>query len=198
METQGMLLTLARAFGLGLSQYRVLASRQPDAANMGAQRESQLAALDLNRQMALPDGQIYTIGGRGGPFSLDRELWRGAPPVLGEPPVAVFRRERKGLRRRDVLIVDATPGRRLLVRRRAWLGSRANADVVAFSSDAEPSANDRVLLHAEKSGTWRKRIQAQWLAPSELPLPITVFILNVLADLDRRAAAAASAAAAGV
>src|SRR5260221_2962423 len=99
METQGMLLTLARAFGLGLSQYRVLASRQPDAANMGAQRESQLATLDLNRQIALPDGQIYTIGRRGGPFSLDRELWRGATPLPGGPPGAGFPPHGQRLRR---------------------------------------------------------------------------------------------------
>src|SRR5258708_22129637 len=109
METQGMLLTLARAFGLGLSQYRVLASRQPDAANMGAQRESQLATLDLNRQIALPDGQIYTIGRRGGPFSLDRELWRGGTPALGGPPLAVCRRRREGAARGAVLLEVGQP-----------------------------------------------------------------------------------------
>jgi hypothetical protein len=36
------------------------------------------------------------------------------------------------------------------------------------------------------------------MAPNELPVPIMLYVLNVLADLDRRAAVAQSAGAAGL
>jgi hypothetical protein len=198
METPGTRLTLARAFGLGPTLYRVLASHDSATLPDAAEQESQVATLDLNRQIVLPDGQVFTIGRRGGLFSVDRELWSGAAPAPGEPPLAVFRRVRQGWRHDHILELAAPAGRRLLLRRRGWFGSPANADVVALAPDAPHSAHEPVLLYAEKYGTWRKRLQARWLAPAELPLPITIFILNVLADLDRRAAAAASAGAAGV
>jgi hypothetical protein len=196
METAPTLLTLARHFAVGQTHYRVLATPPNAAASAAAANE--LAILELNHHIYLPDGQVHTIARRGGLFSPNRALWRGSCPAPGEPPVAVYRRERVGLLRwRDVLVIGDTPERRFLLRRRSWLGSPANVDVLPLAADA-PEPCGPAVLHAEKSGTWRRRLQAQWLAPGELPLPVALFVLNVLADLDRRAAAAASAGAAGV
>ncbi len=196
METAPTLLTLARHFAVGQTHYRVLATPSSVAASAAAANE--LAILELNHRIYLPDGQVHTIARRGGPFSPNRVLWRGLSPTPGDLPVAVYVRERAGLLRwRDVLVVGATPERRYLLRRRSWLGSPANVDVVPLDAHA-PAPGGPVVLHAEKSGTWRRRLQAQWLAPGDLPLPVALFVLNVLADLDRRAAAAASAGAAGV
>jgi hypothetical protein len=195
METTPTLLTLSRSFDVEHAQYRVLATTPGQTADSPA---SELALLDLNHHIWFPDGQVHTIVRRGGPFSLNRELRCGSSMAPGDPLVAVYMRERSGfLRWRDVVIVGTDPERRFLLRRRSRFGSPANVDVVPLSVDA-PEILRPVLLHAEKSGTWRRRLQAQWLAPAELPLPVVLFVLNVLADLDQRAAAAASAGAAGV
>jgi hypothetical protein len=195
METAPTLITLARHFGASHTQYRVLAT-SPDRPASSAGDE--LATLELNHRICLPDGQVHRIARRGGPFSPNWELWYGPSATPGEPPVATCLRERVGiLRWRNVLVVGTVPKRRYLLRRRGWLGSPANVDVIALAAGM-PQSGASVLLHAEKSGTWRRRLQAQWLAPGELPLPVVLLVLNVLADWDQRAAAAASAGAAGV
>jgi hypothetical protein len=195
METAPTLLILARHFGAGPAQYRVLATAPGRPASSAG---DEVATIELNRRICFPDGHVHRIARRGGPFSPNRELWRGPGPTLSEPPIAVYLRERAGfLRWQSVLIVGAAPERRYLLRRRGWLGSPANVDIVPLGAGT-PRSSAPVLLHAEKSGSWRRRLQAQWLAPSELPLPVALFVLNMLADWDQRAAAAASAGAAGV
>jgi hypothetical protein len=195
METVPTLLTLARHFGDGHAQYRVLATPPDDPVGDSG---GELATIELNRRICFPDGQVHSIARRGGPFSPNRELWRGPRPTPSEPPIAVYLHERAGfLRWRHVLVVGGAPERRYVLRRRSWLGSPANVDVVPLAAD-KAQVPTTVLLHAEKRGAWRRRLQAQWLAPAELPLPVALFVLNVLADLDQRAAAAASAGAAGI
>lgn len=195
METAPTLLILARHFGAGHAQYRVLATSLGRPASSAG---DEVATLELNRRICFPDGHVHRIARRGGPFSPNRELWPHHSPTPGEPPIAVYLHERTGLLRwRNVLVVGAAPERRYLLRRRGWLGSPANVDVVPLAAGM-PRSGAPVLLHAEKSGTWRRRLQAQWLAPGELSLPVVLFVLNMLADWDQRAAAAASAGAAGV
>lgn len=207
MATEPILLTMARTLDRDEIDYRVLA-RSGDTTR-GTTYDTELAAIQLNRRICLPDGQVHTIVHHGGLFSIDSEL-RGATDGLsvssagsksgGDPCLAIFHRERTGLlSHRNVLIVESQPPRRLLLRRRSWFGSPANVDVVPLSEPNEISPPEvPVLLRAEKSGTLRQRLLARWTAPGDLPTPIMLFVLNVLADLDRRAAVAASAGAAGL
>lgn len=199
-QTQPMFITLARSLDLGPSRYRVLASPLEDEGKPSQRHDEQVATIDLNKQIELRGGEVHSIVHRGGFWSNNRALLRGAEPRPGEAAWAAYTHERTGLRWRHVLVVNGAEERRFLLRRRSWFGSPANADVVPLSEDTHtpPPEHPAVLLHAEKSGAWRRRIQARWLMPRELPLPVALFVLNVLVDLDRRAAAAASAGAAGV
>lgn len=193
----------------------------------GRKPHAELATIELNRRICFPDGRIHPIAHHGGLLSTDRELRRcngtptsatgfepasapgdaSAPSVHhdasqpAQAPLAICHRERTGLltHRRVLIVAGDAAGdreRRFLLRRRHWFGSPANVDVVPLMDDA--SESEPVVLRAEKSGTWRQRLQANWLSPKELSLPVVLFVLNVLADLDRRAAIAASAGAAGL
>lgn len=199
MDVPGTRLTLVRAFRRGPDCYRLLAAPPDMAASAGATPlpVSEMAELRLNRQIALPNGEVYRITRRGGLFSVDRALWRGAPAVDGESPLALLSHERRGLRWR-YRVTLAAPERWLWLRQRGWLSSPANRDVVAVAVGAEPSAADPVLLRVERRGGWRRHLQAEWLAPAELPLPMVVFVLSALVEMDRRAAASVSASAGGV
>lgn len=191
-------ITLARALDREHVDYRVLARSIPLANAPAKTRwpQDELATIELNRRICFPDGRIHAIVHHGGLLSTERELHGGSNG--GTLPLAIYRRERTGLLgHRHILIVSGETERRYLLRRRHWFGSPANVDVVPLLGAELPPA-DSVVLHAEKSGTWRQRLQAMWLAPKELPLPVALFVLNVLADLDRRAALAASAGAAGL
>ncbi|HEY7834839.1 MAG TPA: hypothetical protein VIG30_14795 [Ktedonobacterales bacterium] len=229
MDTEPLLITLARALDREHVDYRVFGQPSPGAGAPAKERapHTELATIELNRRICFPDGRVLAILHRGGLLSGDRELRRAlsaldalaAPPapstpttrrssnpprgqpVSPEPPLAILHRERTGLLgHRHILIVAGAEGdageRRFLLRRRYWFGSPANVDVVPLLGHDGPP--EPVLLHAEKSGTWRQRLRANWLAPKELSLPVVLFVLNALADLDRRAAVAASAGAAGV
>lgn len=199
MQTEPMLITLARSFEVGPARYRVLASPLENQRPARQRDDQQVATLDLNQQIALRGGAVHLIVRRGGVFSHNRALLRGAAPQPDEPPWATYMHVRAGLRWRHLLVVSGSEERRFVLRRRSWFGSPANADVVPLTADAgAPPQPPAVVLQAEKSGAWRRRIQARWLLPRELPLPVALFVLNVLADLDRRAATAASAGAAGV
>jgi hypothetical protein len=112
--------------------------------------------------------------------------------------LALLSHELRGLRRRYRVTLAAAPERWLWLRQRGWLSSPANRDVVAVAVGAEPSAADPVLLRVERRGGWRRQLQAEWLAPEELPLPMVVFVLSALVEMDRRAAASVSASAGGV
>jgi hypothetical protein len=196
-----MHLSLVRAFARGRDCYCVLATPPEAGAAVDAAAEAtrEVAELQLNRQITLADGTGYSIIRDGGLFSTVRALWRGVPADAAEPaPMAVCWRERRGLRLRlRVSQVDA-PERWLWLRHRGWFGSPANRDVVAVAAGAEPAGTDPVLLRVERRGGWRQNLQATWLAPAELPLPLVVFVFSVLVEEDRRAAAAAAAGAAGV
>jgi hypothetical protein len=200
MHEPGTRLTLARAFGRGRDCYRVLAA--PDATSEGADAPAEpaleVAELRLNRAITLPGGEAFTITRHGGIFSTDRALRRATQAGADEPPLALCYRERRGLRSRLRVSLAAAPERWLWLRRRAWYSSPANRDVVAVATGAEPSETDPVLLRVERRGGWRRHLQATWLAPADLPLPVVVFLLSVLVEEDRRAAAAAAASAAGV
>lgn len=196
MDDRPTLLTLVAAFGLGPARYQVLAA--PPGAPPSAGYGSEVATLVLNRSITVPDGQIYQIRRRGRFFSTDRELLSG-DGVGQQPPLALSLSERTGLLRwRNVVVVCAAPQRRYLLRRRKWYGSPANCDLVPLAPDGALTEG-AVLLRAEILGGWRRRLQGLLSAsPTELSLPVAIFVLNMLADLDRRAAAAASAGAAGV
>jgi hypothetical protein len=200
MHEPGTRLVLARAFGRGPDCYRLLAA-PPEAgapADAPAEAAPEVAELRLNRQITLPGGEAYTITRRGGILSIDRALWRGAPAAEGEPPLAVFSRERRGLRWRSRVTLAERPEWWLWLRQRGWFSSPANRDVLAVATGAEPGAADPVLLRVERRGGWRRHLQATWLEPGELPLPVVIFLLSVLVEEDRRAAAAVAASAAGV
>lgn len=244
MDTEPLLITLARALDREHVDYRVFA--EPASADASSpshvspsssssrmrKPHTELATIELNRRICFPDGRIHSIAHHGGLLSTDRELRRcdgtpdgaasfetahaprEAPSFQGaghgsghdsrppaQEPLAICHRERTGLltHRRVLIVAGDAAGereRRFLLRRRHWFGSPANVDVVPLMDDA--SAPEPVVLRAEKSGTWRQRLQASWLSPKELSLPVVLFVLNVLADLDRRAAIAASAGAAGL
>lgn len=199
MKTEPMLITLARSFDLGPTMYRVLACPLKDERQVSQRGDQHVATLDLNKQIELRGGAVHPIVHRGSFLSHNRALLRGAATQPEDPPWATYLHERRGLRWRHVLVISGAEERRFLLRRRSWFGSPANADVVPLTDPVRPLPElPPVLLHAEKSGAWRRRIQARWLMPRELPLPVALFVLNVLADLDRRAAVAASAGAAGV
>ncbi len=204
MENEPILITMARTMDREQIDYRVLV--EGPSSGKSSTSSTELASIELNRRICFPDGQVHTIVHHGGLFSIDSELhvattasrdqptsWRAK-----EPPLAMFHRERTSLLgHRNVLILSTEPERRYLLRRRSWFGSPANVDVVALSLGI-PSQAEPILLRAEKSGTWRQRLLARWMAPNELPVPIMLYVLNVLADLDRRAAVAQSAGAAGL
>jgi hypothetical protein len=199
MVEPGTRLALVRAFGRGLDCYRVLAAPRDVAAPGRATPApaTEVAELRLNRQITLPSGAVYTITRRVGIFSTDRALWRGAPATEGEP-LALLSHERRGLRWRHRIALAAQPERWLWLRQRGWLSSPASRDVVAVATGAEPAAAGPVLLRVERRGGWRRQLRAEWLAPAELPLPVVVFVLSALVEMDRRAAAAVSASAGGV
>ena len=207
MDHEPLLITLARALDREHVDYRVFGQPAADALPHSDTGHTELATIELNRRICFPDGHVHAIIHHGGLLSPDRELCRGQGAPGGEPPLAVYHRERNGLfGHRNILIVSGDTERRFLLRRRHWFGSPANVDVVPLSetsTDARHSAHadappGPVLLQAERSGTWRQRLRAKWLAPKELSLPVILFVLNLLADLDRRAAVAASAGAAGL
>jgi hypothetical protein len=116
------------------------------------------------------------------------------------PALATMRRERVGLWWQRTLTTQGASTQRYLLHRRGVFGSPANADILSSMPDALSLdlAKMSVVLRVEKSGAWRQRLQARWLDPTHLSLPVVLFVLNVLADQDRRAAIAASAGVAGV
>lgn len=202
-------LTLARSFAQGGAHYRVLAQplAEHDAAQKAAGREvagREVGYIELNRRIELQDGEAFAIERRGSLFAPTHVLVRAASAGHASPVLALLRRERMGWWWHRVLTTPGPAEQRYLLHRRAVFGSPANADLlssVAASSTA-PSAFDLaqmpVVLRVEKSGAWRQRLQARWLDSTRLSLPVVLFVLNVLADQDRRAAIAASAGVAGV
>lgn len=222
MDSEPLVITLARALDREHVDYRVFAEPASPANSSARIRKphTELATIELNRRICFPDGRVHPIAHRGGLLSSDRELRQSLPALPTSPtstpprrptdpptrdasalPLAICHRERTGLlkRRRILIVAGDLAGdseRRFVLRRRHWFGSPANVDVIPLLDDA--TAPEPVLLRAEKSGSWRQRLQASWLSPKDLSLPVVLFVLNVLADLDRRAAVAASAGAAGL
>jgi hypothetical protein len=193
-------LTLARSYGEQGAHYRVLAHRLDDDPASSQSAGKEVGSIELNRRIELPGGEVFSIARRGRLFAPVSVLLPGADTTLKAPTLAAFRRERIGLWWPHVLVTAGNTEERFVLRRRAVFGSPANADVVSDAPHAETVdlANMPVVLRVEKVGAWRQRLQARWLDSTQLSLPVVLFVLNVLADEDRRAAIAASAGAAGV
>lgn len=197
-------LTLARSYSEQGAHYRVLAHRLDDDPASSQSAGKEVGSIELNRRIELPGGEVFSIARRGRPFAPVSVLLPGADTTVKAPTLAAFRRERIGLWWPRVLVTAGTIEERYVLRRRAVFGSPANADVVSDAPYNAPHgetldlANMPVVLRVEKVGAWRQRLQARWLDSTQLSLPVVLFVLNVLADEDRRAAIAASAGVAGV
>lgn len=195
-----MRITLARSFAEQGACYRVLAHplAQETAADDGFGRE--IGHIELNRRIELQSGEVFAIERRGRFFAPTHVLVEAASSASAARALATVRREWVGWWWQFVLTTPDTTQQRYLLHRRAVFGSPANADVL--SSDPGSPVIDLskmpVVLRVEKSGAWRQRLQARWLDSSCLSLPVVLFVLNILADRDRRAAIAASAGVAGV
>jgi hypothetical protein len=165
----------------------------PSDSPDGSRREL-LSTIELDRGIALANGARYTIQRLGTGWSPSRALWHGEVPTPGGAPLALYERERVGgLRWRSVLRVGGEAGTAYLLRRRSSWGGPANVDLVPLPPDGQdPRSAGPVLLRVERVGRWRRSLQAFVLDPAALPLPIVLFVLNVLA-VQERAAAASSA-----
>ena len=193
-------LTLARSFASNGAHYRVLARRLDDGSHASTAAEQEVASIELNRRIELIKGEAFAIERRGSPFAPAHLLVEAAGAGRDSPPLASIRREHAGWWWYPVLSVGERGESRFLLRRRAVFGSPANADLLARRPDATTSELSKmpVVLHVEKVGLLRQRLQASWLDGDGLSLPLVLFVLNLLADQDRRAAIAASAGAVGV
>lgn len=190
-STEPAAITLEPISRLGRAHFQVLYSAPGSGAEASAATE--IATLDLNRQLTFADGQTYAIVRRGRVFSTDRELWRGAEPSPVERPLATSLRERVGfLRWRNVVIVGPEPETRYLLRRRKRYGSPANVDVVPLGPEPRSQSEGPIVLRVERVRGWRLRLQAQLLDPAALSLPVAIFVMNVLVVQEQAAAAAAA------
>jgi hypothetical protein len=193
-------LTLARSFAETGTHYRVLAHRLDQEASATKAADHEVGSIELNRRIELVGGEAFAISQRGNWLAPTHVLLPAANPTRDEPPLAQSRRERVGWWWHSVIIAEPTGDRRFLLRRRGVFGSPANANLVAQVPNSAPLdlAKLPIVLRVEKVGAWRQRLEARWLDVDSLSLPIVLFVLNLLADQDRRAAIAASAGAAGV
>jgi hypothetical protein len=193
-------ITLARSFADEGARYRVLVHPVADDSSANDASGREVGFIELNRRIELQGGAAFFIERRGNFFAPRYELVPAAEAQRKAPAVAVLQRERVGLWWQRVLITQAAPDQRYLLHRRGVFGSPANADVLSSlpASSVIDLTKMPVVLHVEKSGAWRQRLQARWLDSTSLSLPVVLFVLNVLADQDRRAAIAASAGVAGV
>jgi hypothetical protein len=193
-------LTLARSFAESGTHYRVLAQPLAEGASASHFTGQEVGSIELNRRIELRGGKAFSIERRGSVFAPVHLLVPVAGTAPQVPALAMIRRERVGLWWHRVLITRDSTEQRFLLHRRAVFGSPANADVLSDIpvSETLDLAIMPIVLRVEKSGAWRQRLQARWLDSTRLSLPVVLFVLNMLADQDRRAAIAASAGVAGV
>ncbi|MGH2505063.1 MAG: hypothetical protein ACRDID_21340, partial [Ktedonobacterales bacterium] len=83
MDTEPLLITLARALDREHVDYRVLGQPSSSADRPAKERAAQteLATIELNRRICFPDGRVLAIAHHGGLLSGDRELRRGLAAI---------------------------------------------------------------------------------------------------------------------